>query len=74
MNADFGAFFAPLTLIIGGVLVAIGLLSFLDLHFFKNKWQGKAALAAGLAFILATETMFVTSSGAGRYFPVKIWM
>jgi len=52
----------------GGALLAIGLLSFFDLHFFKTKWQGKAALAAGLLFLLATETMFLTSSGGGRYF------
>lgn len=67
MNADIGTFFAPITLIIGGALLAIGLLSFLDLHFFKAKWRGKAALALGLAFILVTETMFVTSSAGGRY-------
>lgn len=68
MNADVGTFFAPITLIIGGGLLAVGLLSFLDLHFFKNKWHSKVALALGLAFILATEALFVTSSAGGRYF------
>jgi hypothetical protein len=67
MNADIGTFFAPITLMIGGVLLAIGLLSILDLHFFKTKWHGKAALALGLAFILVTEAMFLTSSAGGRY-------
>ena len=67
MNADFGTFFAPLTLILGGGLMALGLLSFLDLHFFKTKWHSKAALALGLTFLLATETMFLTSSAGGRY-------
>jgi hypothetical protein len=68
MNADIGNFFAPFTLIVGSALLAIGLLSLLDLHFFKTRLQSKAALALGLAFILVTEAMFVTSSAGGRYF------
>ncbi|HMK88179.1 MAG TPA: hypothetical protein VK446_00890 [Methylocystis sp.] len=68
MNADIGVFFAPFTLLLGGGLAAIGLLSFLDLHFFKTRWHGKVALALGLAFIVVTEAMFATSNASGRYF------
>jgi hypothetical protein len=68
MNEGIAPFLSPLTLIIGGGLLAVGLLSLLDLHFFKTKTQGKVALAIGLLFILATEGMFVTSGASGRYF------
>lgn len=68
MNEGIAPFLSPLTLLLGGGLLAIGLLSLIDLHFFKAKWQGKAALAVGLLFILATEAMFVTSGASGRYF------
>jgi hypothetical protein len=68
MNEGIAPFLSPLTLIIGGGLLAIGLLSLLDLHFFKTKTQGKIALALGLVFIVATEAMFVTSGASGRYF------
>lgn len=68
MNEGIAPFFSPLTLFIGGGLLAVGLLSLLDLHFFKTPLQGKVALAIGLLFILATEGMFVTSGASGRYF------
>lgn len=68
MNEDIATFAAPATLLLGGGLVAVGLLSFLDLHFFKTKTQGKIALAAGLLFILATEMLFMTSSQSARFF------
>jgi hypothetical protein len=68
MNEGIAPFLSPITLFIGGGLLAIGLLSLLDLHFFKTKTQGKIALAVGLVFILATEAMFVTSGASGRYF------
>jgi len=68
MNEGIAPFLSPLTLLLGGGLLAVGLLSLLDLHFFKTKWQGKLALAVGLVFILATEAMFVTSGASGRYF------
>jgi hypothetical protein len=67
MENGLAAFFAPMTLLLGGGLVALGALSFLDLNFFKTPLRAKVALAAGLAFILATEAMFLTSTGAGRY-------
>jgi len=54
--------------LIGGALLAIGLLSLLDLHFFKTPLRGKLALAVGLAFMVATQVMFATSSAGGRYF------
>jgi hypothetical protein len=68
MNEGIAPFFAPFTLLIGGGLLAVGLLSLLDLHFFKTPLRGKIALASGLAFILATQLMFATSSMGGRYF------
>lgn len=68
MNEGIAPFLSPITLFLGGGLLAIGLLSLLDLHFFKTKTQGKVALALGLVFILATEAMFVTSGASGRYF------
>jgi hypothetical protein len=67
VNEDIATFVAPATLLLGGGLVAIGLLSFLDLHFFKTKTQGKVALAIGLLFIIATEMLFMTSSQSARF-------
>lgn len=67
MNEDIAAFLAPMTLLLGGGLVAIGLLSFLELHFFKTRYREKVALAAGLAFLFATEFIFVTSSESARF-------
>jgi|APFre7841882630_1041343.scaffolds.fasta_scaffold44560_1 hypothetical protein len=67
VNEDLATFAVPLTLLIGGGLVALGLLSFMDLNFFKTKVQGKAALAIGLTFILATELLFMTSSQSSRF-------
>ncbi len=68
MNEGIGNFFAPITLIIGGGLLALGVLALFDLSFFKTKLQARIALAVGLAFVVATEAMFVTGSSAGRYF------
>jgi len=67
MDNVLASFFAPITLLLGGGLVALGFLSFLDLNFFKTKLRAKVAFAVGLAFLFATEAMFLTSSGAGRY-------
>ena len=67
MDNALASFFAPITLLVGGGLVALGFLSFLDLNFFKTPLRAKAAFAVGLAFLFATEAMFLTSSGAGRY-------
>lgn len=68
MNEGIAPFLSPLTLIIGGGLFVIGVLSFFDLHFLKSRTQEKVALILGLVFILATEAMFVTSGASGRYF------
>ena len=67
MENGLASFFAPITLLVGGGLVALGFLSFLDLNYFKTKLRAKVAFAVWLAFILATESMFLTSSGSGRY-------
>ena len=48
--------------------MALGLLAFIDLNYFKTKLRARMALALGLAFLVATEAMFLTSSGSGRYF------
>jgi hypothetical protein len=71
MNEGAGVFFSPLTLLLGGGLLALGFLSLLGMNFFKTRSQGVVALAMGLAFIVATEAMFVTSSGGGRYFAAQ---
>ncbi|PWB81200.1 MAG: hypothetical protein C3F11_15845 [Methylocystaceae bacterium] len=68
MNEDISAFIAPLTLILGGGLFAFGALSFIGVDFFKTKLQSRVALAIGLAFIVATELIFVTGSQSGRFF------
>lgn len=68
MNSGVAAFFAPITLMVGGALVALGLLSLLDLNYFKTPLRAKAALALGLVFLIATEMLFVTSNASGRYF------
>lgn len=67
MNEDIAAFLAPMTLLLGGGLASIGLLSFLKLHFFKTKFQGELALAAGLAFLFATELIFATTGQSARF-------
>ncbi|MBI1868788.1 MAG: hypothetical protein HYS06_10935 [Methylocystis sp.] len=67
MNEGIATFIAPMTLLLGGGLFSVGLLSFLDLRFFKTKFQGKVALAAGLAFVLLTEFIFATSGASGRF-------
>jgi hypothetical protein len=68
MNEDIAAFVAPLTLVLGGGLLALGALSFIGVDYFDNKLKSRAAFAIGLAFIVATELIFVTSSSSGRYF------
>jgi hypothetical protein len=68
MNEDIAAFVAPLTLILGGGLLALGALSFIGVDYFDSKLKSRVAFAVGLAFIVATELIFVTSSSSGRYF------
>ena len=67
MNESAGVFFSPLTLILGGGLFTLGLLSVFGLDFFKSRFQAGVALAMGLAFLVVTEAMFLTGNG-GRYF------
>ncbi|MFY9657250.1 MAG: hypothetical protein WAK01_11810 [Methylocystis sp.] len=71
MNESAGVFFSPITLLIGGGLFTLGLLSVFGMNFFKSKFQAGVALAIGLAFLLATETMFMTGGNAGRYFSAQ---
>jgi hypothetical protein len=71
MNESAGVLFSPITLLIGGGLFTLGLLSVLGMNFFKTKFQAGVALATGLAFLLATETMFMTGGNAGRYFAAQ---
>lgn len=68
MNEDIAAFVAPLTLLLGGGLLALGALSFIGVDYFDNKLKSRVAFAIGLAFMVATELIFVTSSSSGRYF------
>jgi hypothetical protein len=68
MNEDISAFIVPLTLVLGGGLLALGGLSFIGVDYFDSKFKSRVAFAVGLAFIVATELIFVTSSSSGRYF------
>jgi hypothetical protein len=68
MNEGIAPFLTPLTMIFGGGLVVVGILSLFDLHFLKSRTQEKAALILGLLLIVATEAMFVTSDASGGYF------
>ncbi|WP_159727530.1 hypothetical protein [Methylosinus sp. Ce-a6] len=68
MNEDIAAFVAPLTLMLGGGLLALGALSFIGIDYFGTKFKARVAFAIGLAFIVATELVFVTGSSSGRYF------
>jgi hypothetical protein len=67
MNQDMVTLIAPLTLVLGAGLFAAGLLSFLEIHFFKNKFAERAALAGGLALILLTEMIFAASGMSTRF-------
>jgi hypothetical protein len=71
MNENAGVFFSPITLLLGGGLFALGLLSILGMDFFKSRFQAGVAVAMGLAFLLATEAMFMTSGNGGRYFAAQ---
>ena len=71
MNESAGVFFSPITLLLGGGLFTLGLLSVFGLGFFKNKFQAGVALAMGLAFLVVTEAMFMTGGNAGRYFSAQ---
>lgn len=72
MNESVATFIAPITLLLGTGLAAIGLLSLINLHYFRTRFQGVAALALGLAFLVATEALFITGSGKGRYFDGQV--
>lgn len=61
------AFVAPATLVLGAGLFAAGVLSFLDIHFFKTRLAERAALAGGLALILLAELVFASSDMSMRF-------
>jgi len=67
MNKDMITFIAPLTLVLGAGLFAVGLLSLLEIHFFKSRFAERAALAGGLALILLTEVIFAASGMSMRF-------
>jgi hypothetical protein len=68
MNADMAMFFlAPATLLLGSGLLVAGALSLWTIEFFKTSFSATGALAAGLALIVLTEFIFVTSSSSGRF-------
>lgn len=68
MNEGIAPFLSPITLLFGAGLFVTGLLTLMDLDFFKTKTQGLVALTCGVLFLVATEAMFVTSGASGRYF------
>ncbi len=61
------AFVAPVVLVLGAGLFAAGVLSFLDIHFFKTKSAERAALAAGLSLIVLAELIFASSDISMRF-------
>ena len=71
MNENAGVFFSPITLLIGGGLFTLALLTVFGMDFFKSKFQAGVAVAMGLAFLVATEAMFMTGANAGRYFAAQ---
>lgn len=72
MNESVATFIAPITLLLGAGLMAIGLLSLINLHYFKTRFRGTVALALGFAFLVATEALFITGSGVGRYYDGQV--
>jgi hypothetical protein len=67
VNQDSTAFIAFLTLLLGSGLAAIGLLSLLGIHFLATKTRELAALATGLALIVASEFVFAFSGLSLRF-------
>ncbi len=61
------AFVAPLTLALGAGLLAAGILSLLDIHFFETRLAERAALAGGLSLIVVTELIFASSDMSMRF-------
>ena len=61
------AFVAPATLVLGAGLFSAGVLSFLDVHFFKTRLAERAALAGGLALIVLAELIFASSNLSMRF-------
>jgi hypothetical protein len=64
---EMNAFMAPLTLVLGAGLLAAGMLSFLDIHFFKTGFAERAALAGGLSLIFVAELIFASSDISMRF-------
>jgi len=61
------AFVAPLTLALGAGLLAAGILSLLDIHFFETRLADRAALAGGLSLIVVAELIFASSDMSMRF-------
>jgi hypothetical protein len=61
-------FLAPLMLLFGAGLVAIGLLSLLGFHFLASRTRELSALAVGLASVLAAELLLASASASPRFF------
>jgi hypothetical protein len=67
VTEDAAVFVAPVLLLLGSGLIAVGLLSFLEIHFLASNTRELAALAAGLALIVAAQ-LIVASSNLGSRF------
>lgn len=67
MGQDFAAFVAPFTLLLGAGLLAVGLLSLVGVHTLASEWRERLALAAGLAFMLATQLLFAFGAQSHRF-------
>lgn len=68
MEQDFAAFFAPIAFLVGGVLLAVGVLSLFGAHFLSSVWRERIALALGLALIVVAEVAIAFSGVSLRFF------
>jgi hypothetical protein len=67
MNDGVAGMIAALTLLISCGMIAIGVLSFFNYQYFKTKFLNRASLPFGLALLLVTEAVFMTTGVAARY-------
>ncbi len=68
MEQDVSIFLAPVIIIVGGGLIASGLLTLFNYHFYKTKLQAVAALVGGIALIGALELMFLAGNSVSTVF------
>lgn len=68
MEQDVSIFLAPVIIIVGGGLIATGLLTLFNYHFYKTKLQATGALIGGIALIGVLELMFLSGNSVSSFF------